>query len=85
LCSGWVINGSSRVRGCDRGFVLSDHADWPALVETCLETGARRVLLMHGSIDALASHLTERGVEARALEERPAAEDRTGYALSASR
>lgn len=50
------------------GFALSDHADWPALVDTCLATGARRVLLMHGATEALAAHLTERGVDAGALE-----------------
>ncbi|MGH8259120.1 MAG: ligase-associated DNA damage response exonuclease [Steroidobacteraceae bacterium] len=69
LCSGWVSRGSSRTQGCDRGFVLSDHADWPGLVDTCLATGARRVLLMHGSTDTLARYLTEQGIEAGALED----------------
>lgn len=50
-----------------RGFALSDHADWPALIETCLETRAGRVLLMHGSVEALATQLGEHGVRAGAL------------------
>jgi putative mRNA 3-end processing factor len=90
LCSGWMLRaggmihgGSSRARGCDRGFVLSDHADWPALVETCLATQARRVLLMHGPTQALARHLIEQGIEAGALE-RSAAAGQPAYAGAAS-
>lgn len=67
FCSGWMQAREPR-HGCDRGFVLSDHADWPALVETCLETAARRVLLMHGRSDVLAQYLTEQGVDASALQ-----------------
>ncbi len=69
FCSGWMrVRGDRRRRGYDRGFVISDHADWPALLDTCLASRARRVLLTHGHSDALARHLTERGVAARALE-----------------
>lgn len=68
FCSGWMrVRGDRRRRGYDRGFVISDHADWPALLDTCLATGARRVLLTHGHSDALARYLTERGVPAGAL------------------
>ncbi len=67
FCSGWMHT-RRPPHGCDRGFVLSDHADWPALIETCLETTARRVLLMHGRSDALAQFLTEQGVDASALQ-----------------
>ncbi len=69
FCSGWALTRGERGRrGCDRGFVLSDHADWPALTATCLETGARRVALMHGHSAALVRFLTDQGVEASALE-----------------
>jgi putative mRNA 3-end processing factor len=69
FCSGWMrVRGDRRRRGYDRGFVISDHADWPALIETCLATRARRVLLTHGRTDALSRYLNEQGVEARALE-----------------
>jgi len=68
LCSGWMLMpGEARRRGYDRGFVISDHADWPALVRTCVESGARRVLLMHGQTEALARHLTEQGIAASEL------------------
>ena len=34
FASGWMrIRGTRRRRSLDRGFVLSDHADWPALLE----------------------------------------------------
>ena len=37
FCSGWMrVRGDRRRRGYDRGFVISDHADWPALLDTCL-------------------------------------------------
>ena len=43
------VRGVRRQRGYDRGFVLSDHADWPALLQTIAETGASRVLATHGT------------------------------------
>ena len=49
FCSGWMrVRGDRRRRGHNRGFVLSDHADWPALIDTCVATRAGRVLLTHG-------------------------------------
>lgn len=68
FCSGWMrVRGDRRRRGYDRGFVLSDHADWPALLRTCRETGARRILLTHGHSDSLGRYLRELGVDAAAL------------------
>lgn len=68
FCSGWMLlDGECRRRGYDAGFVLSDHADWPALVTTCRESGARRILLMHGRTDRLAAHLVELGLDAAPL------------------
>lgn len=66
--SGWMaIRGQRRRRGYDRGFVLSDHADWPALLQTIAETQARRVYLTHGQGEALARFLCEQGVVAQTL------------------
>jgi putative mRNA 3-end processing factor len=68
FCSGWMrIRGARRRRGYDRGFVLSDHADWPALLATIRESRARKVLLTHGYSDALVRYLREQGIEAAAL------------------
>lgn len=69
FCSGWMrIRGNRRRRGYDRGFVLSDHADWSALLQTVEETGARRVLTTHGNAGALVRLLRERGINAAELQ-----------------
>lgn len=57
------VRGVRRQRGFDRGFVLSDHADWPALLDTIRETGATRVLATHGHAEPLARHLSTLGFE----------------------
>ncbi len=68
FCSGWMrVRGDRRRRGYDRGFVLSDHADWPSLLRTLRETGARRILLTHGHTDTMVRYLREQGVDAAAL------------------
>jgi putative mRNA 3-end processing factor len=68
FCSGWMLlEGESQRRGYDMGFVVSDHADWPALVRTCRDSGAPRILLMHGRTDRLAAHLMELGLDAAPL------------------
>ncbi len=61
------IRGVRRQRAFDRGFVLSDHADWPSLLRTIDETGASRVLVTHGWSDVLARFLAERGLETGTL------------------
>ncbi|MFN2446389.1 MAG: ligase-associated DNA damage response exonuclease [Vicinamibacterales bacterium] len=57
------VRGVRRQRAFDRGFVLSDHADWPALLETIAETGAARVLASHGHAEPLARYLSQQGLE----------------------
>lgn len=70
FCSGWMqVRGNRRRRGYDRGFVLSDHADWPGLLRTIDEVSAQRILLMHGHADTLVRLLRERGVNAGVLSE----------------
>ena len=59
------IRGTRRRRGFDRGFVVSDHADWPGLLRTIRETGAQHVYAMHGHRDALVRYLREvEGIDA---------------------
>jgi putative mRNA 3-end processing factor len=68
LASGWMrVRGTRRRKAVDRGFVLSDHADWPALLQTVKESGARRVLVTHGSTQELARYLQEQGTDAAPL------------------
>jgi len=68
FASGWMrIRGNRRRRNYDRGFVISDHADWPDLLRTIEQTGARRVFATHGTTDALVRTLCEQGVDAKTL------------------
>ncbi|UJR83825.1 ligase-associated DNA damage response exonuclease [Sandaracinus amylolyticus] len=69
FASGWMqVRGDRRRRAIARGFVLSDHADWPALLRTIDESGASRVLATHGFADALARYVREtRGIDAGVL------------------
>jgi putative mRNA 3-end processing factor len=68
LASGWMqVRGNRRRRGLDRGFALSDHADWPGLIGTIEATGAERILVTHGYMEALTRYLREKGRDARAL------------------
>ncbi|MCS6848760.1 MAG: ligase-associated DNA damage response exonuclease [Anaerolineae bacterium] len=69
--SGWMqIRGARRRRAVDRGFVLSDHADWPSLVQVVRETGAERVWVTHGYNSVFARWLSEQGIAAQAIETR---------------
>jgi len=68
FASGWMLlRGTRRRRGVDRGFVLSDHADWPGLLWAISQTGAERVMVTHGSVNVLVRYLNEQGLDARAF------------------
>jgi len=65
FASGWMLlRGNRRRRGVDRGFVLSDHADWPGLQAAIAATGAERVVVTHGSVDTLVRWLLDQGLQA---------------------
>lgn len=65
IASGWMsLRGTRRRRGADRGFVLSDHADWCQLNEAVCASGASRVFVTHGYTEVFARWLQERGLEA---------------------
>ncbi len=71
FASGWMrIRGTRRRRSLDRGFVLSDHADWPGLLGAIAATGASRVWVTHGYRLPLTRWLQEKGLEALAVETR---------------
>jgi putative mRNA 3-end processing factor len=68
LVSGWMqVRGARRRRAVDRGFALSDHADWPTLIETIRTSGATRVLVTHGFIEPLVRWLNDQGWDASPL------------------
>ncbi len=71
FASGWMaLRGPRRRANLDRGFTLSDHADWPALNEAIAAAGAREVWVTHGYREELVRWLTEHGQAARALDTR---------------
>ncbi|HYW57181.1 MAG TPA: ligase-associated DNA damage response exonuclease [Polaromonas sp.] len=66
FASGWMqLRGTRRRRGVDRGFVMSDHADWPGLQSAIAATGAERVFVTHGSVAVMVRWLTEQGLQAQ--------------------
>lgn len=69
IASGWMqVRGTRKRKSVDRGFVLSDHADWPGLIQTAEETKATTIYTTHGNGFALAKYLTEvKGVESYEL------------------
>ncbi len=66
FASGWMqLRGTRRRRGVDRGFVMSDHADWPGLQKAIKATGAERVFVTHGSVAIMVRWLTDNGLDAQ--------------------
>jgi putative mRNA 3-end processing factor len=66
LASGWMrIRGTRRRRAIDRGFVLSDHVDWPGLQQTIRETSAEQIGVTHGYVGVLTRWLREQGKNVR--------------------
>jgi putative mRNA 3-end processing factor len=69
FASGWMLlRGARRRRGVDRGFVLSDHADWPGLLGAIEATGAQQVVVTHGSIPVMVRWLRQIGLDAKAFD-----------------
>ena len=68
VASGWLaLRGTRRRQTSDKGFVLSDHADWPGLntaVEAC---EAERVYVTHGYTQVFSKWLQSRGIEAHVV------------------
>jgi len=68
FASGWMaLRGIRRRRGVDRGFVVSDHVDWPALNAAIAATGAERIYVTHGYTSSFCRHLAERGYDAHVV------------------
>jgi len=74
--SGWMaVRGARRRRGTERGFVLSDHADWNGLLQSVRQSCAQQVYVTHGNSDGLARYLREvEGIAAEPLDRAFAAE-----------
>ncbi len=69
FASGWMaLRGVRRRRSADRGFVMSDHADWDGLNSAIDATGAERVFVTHGYTSVFRRWLESRGLEAGVVE-----------------
>ena len=69
FASGWMqIRGIRRRRAGDRGFVVSDHADWDELNEAIGATGAERVFVTHGYTSIFRRWLSEQGYDAHIVD-----------------
>lgn len=73
-----AVRGNRRRLGVDRGFVLSDHADWEGLTSAVRASGAERVYVTHGQVEVFVRWLREQGVDARAVERGYSAGDGRG-------
>lgn len=69
MASGWMaVRGARRRKSVDRGFVLSDHVDWPSLMTAIHECSPETVWLTHGFTATVARYLVEQGRDARVLD-----------------
>lgn len=69
FASGWMaLRGVRRRRAADRGFVMSDHADWAGLNTAIRETGASRIFVTHGYTSIFQRYLAEQGYDAGIVE-----------------
>lgn len=79
FASGWMrVRGARRRRGVDRGFVVSDHVDWPGLHRAISATGAERIFVTHGSVATMVRYLTEQGLDAAGFKTEYGDEDDAG-------
>jgi putative mRNA 3-end processing factor len=68
FASGWMqLRGARRRAALDRGFVLSDHADWPGLLRAIRACGAQRVIVTHGYEAVMVRWLRGQGLQADAF------------------
>ena len=68
FASGWMqLRGGRRRQGLDRGFALSDHADWPGLQAAIAATGAGRVIVTHGYEAVMVRWLQQQGLQAESF------------------
>ena len=68
LASGWMrIRARARQRGVELPLIISDHADWPELLQTIKDVEAPEIWITHGREDALIMQAQAMGLKARAL------------------
>ena len=69
FASGWMaLRGVRRRRAADRGFIMSDHADWNGLNDAIKQTGAERIFVTHGYTSVFSRCLSEQGYDAKVVQ-----------------
>ncbi|MDX1928460.1 MAG: ligase-associated DNA damage response exonuclease [Pirellulaceae bacterium] len=75
MASGWMaVRGSRRRQSVDRGFVMSDHVDWPSLLSAIDACDPETVWVTHGYCNAVARYLQESGRNAIVIDSRTRSE-----------
>lgn len=70
VVTGWAVEPSCRYRyRADAAFPLSDHADFPELIQFVRQVRPKRVFTLHGFATDFAESLRELGYDARPLSE----------------
>src|SRR5262249_42104376 len=68
ILTGWAVEPNCRFRyQCDAAFPLSDHADFPELLEMVKRVQPRKIYTLHGFAADFAQTLRELGYDAQAL------------------
>jgi putative mRNA 3-end processing factor len=68
MASGWMrVRQRAKASGIELPLIVSDHADWPELLQTLDDVAAPEIWVTHGSEEALIHAATQRGIRARAL------------------
>ncbi|SPE50590.1 putative DNA ligase [Verrucomicrobia bacterium] len=68
ILTGWAVDPNCRFRyRCDAAFPLSDHADFPALIEMVKQVQPKKVYTLHGFAADFAQTLRHLGYDARSL------------------
>lgn len=68
FASGWMaLRGVKRRRAAERGFIISDHADWTELNSAIAETGAERIFVTHGYTSVFTKWLRDQGYDAHVV------------------
>ena len=63
-----ALRGVRRRRAADRGFIVSDHADWAGLNDAIAQTGAERIFVTHGYTSVFSRWLSEQGYDAEVVQ-----------------
>ncbi len=71
MASGWMaVRGARRRRSVDRGFVVSDHVDWPTLIKAVEACDPDTLWVTHGYSAVVARFFQERGRHAVVIDSR---------------